>query len=86
MNDWTLPDPQEVLIDKIPMEDKLIISYEDDLWDIEPQVWRELAPEERLLLNVDILEMVPEDQRSEEVIEAISEAIVETERRLCEPR
>jgi hypothetical protein len=99
MNDWTLPDPQEVLVDKIPTEDKIEISYEQGLWvdgeriiwdEDEPirpiELWRELAPEERLLLNIEILDMVPEEQLTEEVREAISEAIAETERMLCEPR
>ena len=89
MNDWTLPDPQETLVDKIPTEDKLIISHEDSLWydiDGDPIEWREMAPEERLLLYIQIIDMVPEEQRTEEVRDAISEAIFETERRLCEPR
>jgi hypothetical protein len=91
MDDWTLPDPEEVLVDKIPTEDKIEISYDYDLWDegepIRPiENWRELAPEERLLLNIDILNMVPEEQLTDEVREAIGEAIAETERMLCEPR
>ena len=99
MNDWTLPDPQETLVDKIPLEDKIEISNEYGLWvdgeeiiwdenepirPIEP--WRELAPEERLLLYINILDMVPEEQLTNEIREAISEAIAETERMLCEPR
>ena len=89
MNDWTLPDPQETLVDKIPTEDKLLISHEDSLWydiDGDPIEWREMAPEERLLLYIQIIDMVPEEQRTEEVRDAISEAIFETERILCEPR
>jgi len=91
MTDWTLPDPEEVLVDKIPTEDKIEISYEYGLWDdgepIRPiENWRELAPEERLLLNIDILDMIPEEQLTDEIRDAISEAIAETERMLCEPR
>jgi hypothetical protein len=97
--DWILPDPQEVLVDKIPTEDKIEISNKYGLWvdgeqiiwdDEEPvrpiEPWREMAPEERLLLYMQILDMVPEEQLSEEVREAIGEAIAETERLLCEPR
>ena len=88
MKSWTHKQYPLESLDKIPMEDKIIISYEDELWDevIPLEPWRELAPEERLLLNIDILNMVPEEQQSEEVREAISEAIAETERRLCDPR
>ena len=91
MTDWTLPDPEEVLVDKIPTEDKIEISYEYSLLDdgepIRPiENWRELAPEERLLLNIDILDMIPEEQLTDEIRDAISEAIAETERMLCEPR
>ena len=99
MNDWTLPDPRETLIDKIPTEDKIEISNEYGLWvggeeiiwdEDEPirpiENWREMAPEERLLLYMHILDMVPEAQLTDEVREAISEAIAETERLLCEPR
>ena len=99
MNDWTLPDPQETLVDKIPIEDKIEISNEYGLWvdgeeiiwdedepirPIEP--WRELAPEERLLLYINILDMIPEEQMTDEIREAISESIAETERSLCERR
>lgn len=88
MKHWTSEQYPLETLDKIPTEDKLLLSYEEELWEEVPPVenWRELAPEERLLLNVEILDMIPEEQRTDEVIEAISEAIAETERRLCEPR
>ncbi len=91
MKSWTSEQyPQETL-DKVPTEDKIDISDEYNLWEdgevlypVEP--WRELASEERLLLYIEIIDMVPEEQLTDEVREAISEAIFETERRLCEPR
>ena len=99
MKHWTSEQYPLETLDKIPMEDKIIISHEEGLWvdgkqitrdDDEPihpiELWRELAPEERLLLYIDILDMVPEEQRTDEIRDAISEAIAETERKLCEPR
>jgi len=89
MKHWTSEQYPLETLDKMPTEDKLTISHEDSLWydiDGDPIEWRELAPEERLLLKVDILNMIPEEQRTDEVMEAVSEAISETERRLCEPR
>jgi len=91
MKDWTIEQYPLETLEKIPTEDKIDISYEYGLWDdgepIHPiENWRELAPEERLLLNVEILDMVPEEQLTDEIRDAISEAIAETERRLCEPR
>ncbi len=91
MRTWTAEQYPLQTLDKIPTEDKIDISYEYDLWEegdsllpIEP--WRELAAEEKLLLNMEIIDMVPEEQITEEIRDAISEAITETERRLCEPR
>ncbi len=89
MKHWTSEQYPLETLDKIPMEDKSTISHEEALWydiDGDPIEWRELAPEERLLLCIDILDSIPEEQRTEEVMEAIGEAISETERRLCEPR
>jgi hypothetical protein len=86
MKHWTSnPEPQETL-EQMSTEDKITSSYEDDLWEPPPQDWRELASEERLLLKLDILNMLPKEQQTDEVLDAIGEAIVETERRLCEPR
>ena len=99
MKHWTSEQYPLETLDKMPTEDKIEISYEEGLWvdgeliswdekepirPIEP--WRELAPEERLLIAIFAVDMVPEEQQTEEVREAISEAIAETERRLCEPR
>ncbi len=99
MKHWTAEQHPLETLDKISTEDKIEISYEQGLWidgsliswdedepirPIEP--WRELAPEERLLLNIEILDTIPEEQLTEEVRDAISEAIAETERMLCEPR
>jgi len=71
--------------DKISTEDKIILSYEEGLWDTPPE-WKELAPEERLLLSLDIENMIPPEQLTEEIQEAILETIKETEKRLCGPR
>ena len=91
MKHWTSDQYPLETLDKIPTEDKIDISYEYNLWkegeDLGPiEPWRELAPEERLLLYMEILSMVPDEQLTDEVREAISEAITETERSLCEPR
>ncbi len=89
MKHWTSEQYSLETLDKVPMEDKLIISHEEALWydiDGDPIEWRELATEERLLLYIDIIDMVPEEQLTDEVRDAISEAIDATERRLCEPR
>jgi hypothetical protein len=70
------------------MEDKLILSDEEDLWyfDSPCEDWRELTPEERLLLLAQVVDSVPDVQRTDEVMDAISEAIWETERTLLQPR
>ncbi|KKM96591.1 hypothetical protein LCGC14_1176440 [marine sediment metagenome] len=99
MKSWTSEQYPLETLDKAPTEDKIDISNEYGLWvggeeiiwdgdePIRPiESWRELAPEERLLLYIEILDMIPEEQLTEEVREAISEAITETERKLCEPR
>ena len=99
MKHWTSEQYPLETLDKMPTEDKLTISDDEGLWvdgelitwdDNEPirpiEPWRELAPEERLLLYIQILDMVPEEQLTDEIRDAISEAIFETERRLCEPR
>lgn len=89
MKHWTSEQYPLETLDKIPMEDKLIISHEDSLWydiDGDPIEWRELTSEERLFLYLDILVMIPEKQLTNEIRDAIREAIAETERTICEPR
>jgi len=86
MKHWTSEQYPLETLDKMSTEDKIEISDEYDLWSPPAENWRELAPEERLLLTMDILDLIPEEQCTPEVQEAINEAIAETERRLCEAR
>ena len=81
--DWVL---EGTGVDKIPTEDKLILSYEEDLWEVPPIEYRDLSITDKTLLALDIYDMIPPEQLSEEVQEAILEAIDETERRLYGPR
>lgn len=88
MKHWTPEQYSLETLDKMPTEDKIILSEEEDLWYFNSprEEWRELALEERLLLYMDIIAMVPEEQITQEVREAITEAIAETERILLQPR
>jgi len=86
MKHWTSEQYPLETLDKMSTEDKIDISNEYDLWDPPAENWRELAPEERLLIAIFVVDLIPEEQRTPEVHEAINEAIAETERRLCEAR
>jgi len=83
-----MPQTEESTLDQMSTEEKIILAGEEGLGSLYlPELeWRELDHVERLSLVIDVLELIPEEQRTEEVQEAISEAVSETERALNQPR